>query len=273
MTNMMRKKRWNVTRMLEYGKFCGWGVLKHLVEAVEIGLRDPLPSQNHVLIKDAYEKAEARALIATTFETGARISEVLRLTPRSFQVVSSPEEAVVVTLTLSKRYRKKSRVAKYKATDGSAMRWLTEEKALRSGRPYEEYLGWLTEPVLAIRRVEIPFSRENPEVSEPLARVMMAWVDYKSQKNPDEKLFFDYILDEKNREARAYRICRAAGEAIGEEFPPHRLRAERATYLATECELTSDELQEWFAWQSPTMSKRYTTLKPIIKRKLWKKTW
>jgi hypothetical protein len=102
---------------------------------------------------------------------------------------------------------------------------------------------------------------------------MMAWVDYKS-KNPDEKLFFHYIPDEKNREARAYRICRAAGEAIGEEFPPHRLRAERATYLATECGFTSDELTEWFRWISPVMAKHYTTLAPVYKRKLFeKKTW
>jgi hypothetical protein len=72
---------------------------------------------------------------------------------------------------------------------------------------------------------------------------------------------------------KAYRIIRRAGEKIGEDFPPHRLRAERATQLVLEYGFNDFELTEWFMWKSSEIARNYTTLAPRIIEKMFVKVY
>jgi integrase len=93
---------------------------------------------------------------------------------------------------------------------------------------------------------------------------MLAWVEYvRREKDKNAKLFnISYN--------RAYRIIKKAGEKIGEDFPPHRLRAERATQLVLEYGFDDHELTEWFHWKSPVVAHEYTTLAPKIMEKMFR---
>ena len=252
------KKRWSVELMKVYRQFCGWSTLQKLVDAVEVGLKGP---KGEVLIHDERERDEARAMIATVFETGARICEVIgqgeHFPGLKCKDIIVLEDRVNVIFNIEKRYRKKVEVTKYKATDGTFMRWDNEEEAKESGHPYIAYRGYITERVIEIRNIVFP-------KAEPLAPTMIAWAEkVKMEKGEDAKLF-------NIKYSRAYRIVKAAGEKIGLDFPPHRLRAERATQILQEYGFTDHELTEWFAWESPAIAHKYTTMMPKIIDKMFK---
>jgi len=254
------KRRWTVEMMKVYRKFCGWDVLERLIAVVRVGVRGP---SGEILVRDEREKEGAGAMIATLFETGARISEVIGqdrddgipgLRPRDFSVRG---DRVNVIFEIGKRYRKKAGVTKYRAIDGSKMRWETEEDARKSSHAYEPYQGYMTERRIELRNLVLP-------KWEPLVPSMLGWVErIKEEAGEDAKLFsFGYN--------KAYRIIKKAGEKIGEDFPPHRLRAERATQLVLEYGFTDHELTDWFMWESPKVAHDYTTLAPKIMEKMFR---
>jgi integrase len=245
------KKRWTISKMKDYKKFCGWDTLQRLIDNVKVGMKGKL---GETLVKDEQECEEARAIIATTFETGARIAEVLGqdsgelegLKVSSFDLVGNVK-GIVVAFDIAKRWEKIGELKKFKATDNSRLRWNTEEEARASGRPYREYDGQITKRVKKVRSITIP--RE-----EPLLPVMISWVREKEHEGKDTKLFsLPYN--------RFYRILTSAGKKIGEDFPPHRLRAERATQLALQYGCPDSELTEWFEWErGGEMAHDYTTV-------------
>jgi len=254
------KKRWTVEMMKVYRKFCGWDTLKKLIQAIDYDLRGP---SGEILVHNDLERDEARAMIATTFETGARICEVIGQDKRGgleglrCSDITVSGDKVNVIFNLEKQYRKKMKVTKYRATDGTKMRWVSEEEAKRSGHPHEPYEGYLTERQVEIRNITFP-------KYEPLVSMMLDWVEkVKNEKGENAKLFnLTYN--------RAYRIIKKAGEKIGEDFPPHRLRAERATQLVLEYDFDDHDLTEWFVWKSPAVAHDYTTLAPKIMEKMFK---
>ena len=248
------KQRWTISKIKEARGFMGWSKLIQIVKAVDVGLRD---EYNHVLISNDMEKAEGRALVATLFETGGRVSEVLRLRPKDFK---SDDNFVYVTLQLAKRFVKVGKVAKYRATDETKLRWDTEQEALSSGHPYSEYVGWLTRARVDYRISSIPRH-------EPLVKIMLPWVDYIGKQDPDGLLFLPHLENENSRYIRAYRICVQAGQAVGLETPPHRFRAERGCQLALEYGLSPHELAEWFGWRDMSMSFEYISMAPKIYEK------
>ena len=245
------KKRWTVAMMKVYRRFCGWDTLLRLVMAVDFDLRGPSGER---LIRDEVERDMGRALIAAVFLCGARIGEGLGLRAGDVNVLG---DRVQVVFNVEKRYRlMKLKVVKFKAVDETKLRWSSEEEAKQSGHPYEPYQGFLTEKVVEIRNIVFPRR-------EPLTPFMLSWVErVKVEKGGDAKLFsFSYN--------KAYRIIRKAGEKIGEDFPPHRLRAERATQLVLEYGFNDFELTEWFNWKSPVVAQNYTTLAPRIIEKMF----
>jgi len=253
------KKRWTVEMMKVYRKFCGWDLLERLIEAVDFDLRGPC---GEVLVHDEQEREEARAMIATTFECGARICEVIGQ-PGGFEGLRCSDITVLgdrvnTVFNVEKRYRKELKVIKFRATDGTKMRWNSEEEAQRSSHPYESYEGYVTERKIEIRNIVFP-------KREPLVPVMLAWVEKVKKEKGEKAKLFNISYN------KAYRIIKKAGEKIGEDFPPHRLRAERATQLVLEYGFNDFELTEWFLWKSPAVAHDYTTLAPKIMEKMFRK--
>lgn len=253
------KQRWTISMMKKYRKFCGWDKLNDLIWAVEIGMRGP---SKEILVHDEWEQREAQAAIATIFETGARSCEVLgqyekgEINGLKASDFEEKDDLLIVTLELEKRYGKTKTVTKYKATDESKMRWKTMEEAMESQRPFEEYKGYETKRKLAIRRFTI-YKRE------PLVPTMLNWAG-EITKNGGDKLF-------KIRYNRFYRIITEAGKKIGLEFPPHRLRAERATQLALEYDRDGDSITTWFEWLDPSTAYDYTSLAPKVEKEMMEK--
>jgi hypothetical protein len=243
--------------MKVYRKFCGWDLLERLIEAVDFDLHGPC---GEVLVHDEREKEEARAMIATTFECGARICEVIGQ-PGGFEGLRCSDitvsgDRVNVIFNVEKRYRKKLKVIKFRATDGTKMRWDSEEEARKSKHPYESYEGYVTERKIEIRNIVFP-------KREPLVPVMLTWVERVRREKGENAKLFNISYN------KAYRIIKKAGEKIGEDFPPHRLRAERATQLVLEYGFNDFELTEWFLWKSPAVAHDYTTLAPKIMEKMF----
>jgi hypothetical protein len=254
------KRRWTVGMMKVYRRFCGWETLLRLVDAVDFDLRG---FSGERLIHDEVERDMARALIATVFECGARICEVIggsSVPGLRAGDVTVLGDRVQVVFNIEKRYRKRQKVTKFRAIDGSRLRWTSREEAEKSGRPYEPYVGYLTDRVVEIRNIVFP-------KWEPLAPIMLGWMErVKADKGLEAKLFnISYN--------KAYRIIRRAGEKIGEDFPPHRLRAERATQLVLEYGFNDFELTEWFMWKSSEIARNYTTLAPRIIEKMFVKVY
>jgi integrase len=225
-------------------------------------LRGPL---QEILIHNENEKQQAQAMVATIFETGARIGEVighrrfiLDFPGLKCKDIKSSQDAIAVVFSIEKRYDKTATTIKYRATNGTKMHWTSEEEAKRSGHPFEPYQGYLTKRCITIRNIVFPNK-------EPLVPIMMSWVE-KTKKEKDENAKLFNISYNK-----AYRIITATGRKLGLDFPPHRLRAERATQLVVEYGFTDHDLTEWFSWKSPVVALDYTTVVPVIIEKMFAK--
>jgi len=168
------------------------------------------------------------------------------------------EGTVNAMFMIEKRYKKVKKVTKFRATDGVKLRWRTREEAMLSGHTFEEYEGYETKPNPDLRNVVFP-------LSEPLAPAVVDWRDFVFETHGEGARLFNLKYN------RAYRLIRCAGMEVGLDFPPHRLRAERATQLAIEYEFTDGELTEWFNWKDPIVAHEYTTLVPKIIKKMFKK--
>ena len=279
-------KKWTVDKMKEYGDFCGFDTLRQLMNNIEINMKG---KSDAVLIKNKKEKEEARALVATIFETGARIREITgqkedrkRIPGLHYgDIVLPSADWIEVTLRTEKSFDKIGEKTKYKATNGSKYRWETEKEAEKSGRPYEEYDGWITEKGYKLRKFKIP-------ANEPLVDTMIDWWRKKGKKEKptkpdwiDEETWENYADREKKGRGikvfgnwlyynKVWNITRVAGEKMNEEFPPHRLRAERATHLMVKYGLPELSVNEWFRWEDE--AKRYATLKPVTSEQMLTKS-
>ena len=110
----------------EIESFCGWDYLLNLVDKCG-WLRD-------------------KALISTLFETGGRVSEVLKLKAENFEV--KDKFIIVKGMPVLKRYRK---TGEYVNEDGKTK--------------------WITKKTMGYRTFPIP-------LKEPLVPYMIEWLDY-----------------------------------------------------------------------------------------------
>jgi len=106
------KRKWTISEMKKYHKFCGWDTLQRLIDAVDFGLKGP---SGEILVHNDLERRRGRALIATVFETGARISEIIGqedgdLQGLKVEDVKVTEDFVNVIFQVAKRYRKRRKV-------------------------------------------------------------------------------------------------------------------------------------------------------------------
>lgn len=260
--------------MKEYGDFCGFDLLQAMIDEFKVGMKGYY--NNSRVVRDEPELEEFQALTATCFETGARIGEVVgkgRVSPEKNQIEERKIEGlqsdnftitadeIITKFQIEKRYKTKRKVTKYKATDDSEMRWKSEEKAESSEHPFEPYTGWETEQDYDVRKISIP-------IDEPLNDPMIEWMKENEDKlfNKPNERFDSYY----NRYYRALREVHKrailnknfSDVAEGGEFPPHRLRAEKATMMATRYKLRDNQIDEWFSWESG-QSSVYTTLQAV----------
>jgi len=169
------KNRWVIGNMKVYRQFFGWKNMIMLVKLAKVGLKGHL---GETLIHNQQEQNEAGGLIATVFENGMRIGEALGTREKDQGLdgirvndIKSDGEVVNAIFQIEKRYRKVGgKVTKYKATDGTFLRWNILEEAEASGKSFEEYEGYNTKRVPEIRNIEY-------SAFEPLVPIMLEWIE------------------------------------------------------------------------------------------------
>jgi len=183
-------------------EFCGYDFLVRLAEAM-----------GHPMYK---------ALIALLFETGGRVSEVLRLRKSNF--VRRKNYLEVREMPVLKRYRKVRRVSD--SSKKSGFRWITERK--------KEF-----------RSIPIPYD-------SPLVPYIL---DYLRTLRDDELLF-------PITRQTAFNKIREAGKRLNErlELYPHWFRAQKASQLASEYGFDVFGLKEFFKWVDDDMAEHYASL-------------
>lgn len=184
-------------------EFCGYDFLLKLIE----NERNPM----------------FQCLIATLFETGGRISEVLELRKGDF--IDRDENYIEVRIPVYKRYRKIGRVPD--ETKKSGFRWITEK---------------VTDDFRTI-----PIMKDSP---------LLPYIqNYLGTLKNNEKLF-------PFRRETAFRRLRELGRRIDEnlELYPHWFRAQKASQLASEYEFNVYDLKEFFKWISDSTPQFYASL-------------
>lgn len=217
--------------------FCGWDFLTRLV--------DVAPSRF------------MKGLLATLFETGGRISEVLALRKRNVDFGLHPDVVVVKRMPLVKRFEKIGEIAKWKCVGHCKKRWDEKPSPLefRTHR-IKEYAGWITKPVLDYRTFPI-------RLDEPLTPFFISWCERVKGENS-----FLFPI----RRSAAFVRVRNVGKKLNIQVPlsnihssqlyDHWFRAERACQLAFDYGFTRDDLREFFEWKErkPDMAERYASL-------------
>jgi len=213
--------------VLRLEEFDGWDFMLSLVEECR---RTPYKAPR-VLEGETAEEYVARlirrdqALIATLFETGGRVSEVIQLRRRNFQV---GEEAIIVTgMKVLKRYEK---VKEYE-DDTGRVRWIT--------RPVFETRGRF--PIL---------------VKEPLVLYLLPWLDEtEDYLFPSSAAHRDHI-----DRSWAYKIVRRVGDRLGRHIWPHYFRSQRASQLVQDYGFNLHQLLRFFNWKNIPTALRYAKM-------------
>ncbi|MBT0159099.1 phage integrase family protein [Candidatus Bathyarchaeota archaeon A05DMB-2] len=240
-------------------EFCGWKTLLRLVD--ECG--DTEYYKENVFLRGKFAKLPRwkveelrlklilrdKGLVATAFETGGRISEVLGLRKSMFTV--KEDRIIIRDMPVVKRFKKEREVV---------AKWEGEGDPDPSLKYHflPQFGGWVkrkyvTKPVLDRRNVlEIP-------IDEPLTIHMVNWM-----RRMDDWLFPSYAKNGNKpmSTVRAYQIVRDLGERIGLHICPHWFRSMRASQLASEYGWREWELMRFFSWKSDAMAQRYAKLSP-----------
>jgi len=206
--------------------FCGWDFLLRLTETLD--------------------SPQYQGFVATSFETGGRVSEVLELTKSHFKLTLHPGLIVVEHMPVFKRFEVVGKTPDPAKKKG--FRWVT--KRLRDHR------------IFPIRK------------DEPLVPYMLNWLkaDWPYQSAPGERLFDLDRFD-------ALEMLRYAGKLLHQPIPlthhkkenrrlwsseifPHLLRAERASQLASEYGFDVYGLRQFFGWKARKidMAEKYASL-------------
>jgi integrase len=172
-------------------QFCGWALLKDIVEAARsIG----------------FKGTRNAGFVATLFNTGGRVSEVLALKPTNFRIFKGchPPLVVVENMPLLKRYEK------------------TGEYIDENGKRH-----FHTKRIPAVRN---SFSMR---VDEPLIKPMLVWI-VEAYKAHYEYLFpSPYKADQPLSRKWAYQLMRKIGNRLGIHLYDHWFRGkEQASWQA-----------------------------------------
>ena len=236
-------------------KFCGWDVLLRLVKECE---NTPY-YQNSRLIKLSEAEKEAlrrkliardKALIATAFETGGRIQEVLLLRKENFEVLD--DRLVVRDMLVVKRWEKLGEKIEVWQGEGPPK----DTKLWHWSHKYEAWVRrkFITKPKMDRRNVlEIPRF-------EPLTPYIVEWLE----QLPDGSWMFPGYGKNVNKPittTRAYQIVRNVGLRCGvSDICCHWFRSMRASQLAEEYGWREYELMRFFSWVTDKEARRYAKL-------------
>jgi len=213
--------RLSVSEFVE--EFCGWQPLIQLVE----------------LMPETWQRE--RAFVATLFETGGRVSEVLALKSGNFEVREAEGLIIVRGMALYKRYRK---IAEQQTEDGKK-HWITE-RVEKFRKPY---------PIL---------------LKEPLVPYMLSWIE----QTPENGYLFPSPYRKGKPLSRfwAYKLIRRLDKAVQDDLRQklglskpfvvdgkkvsdrlhlwlHWFRSQRASQLVSDYGFELHDLIDWFSWE------------------------
>lgn len=249
----------------EIPQFIGWEKLLSLIDAC-----------NH-LDYDVYYRdyciERDKALIATLFETGGRIGEVLALKRENFNFDAHADYCIVSGMLLEKRFEKTgSYFETVTVKPKGAHARLYEPMLLEDGRQIWKRKRWDTtieSDNVKRKRIRKPFPIFK---HEPLYPIMEAWV-----KRNHSELLFPSPKTRKNGKrtmttTNAWLILNRLQQLTGIEMFPHWFRSQRASQLYHEYGLTWEELKMWFSWESEKMAQLYakTEVETLAQRMLQK---
>jgi integrase len=238
----------------ELPKFCGWQTLLQLVKECE---NTRYFERSHLFKLSEEEKqrlkskliSRDKALIATAFETGGRISEVLALKKSNFEV--QKDRIVVRDMPVVKRYEKVGeKIVKWEGEgepDTTKWHWSYKHDSWIRRR-------FITKPKMDRRNVlEIPRF-------EPLCQYIIDWLE---QLPNDSCWMFPSYGKNPNKPitpTRAYQIVTGIGLRCGIVLCNHWFRSMRASQLAEEYGWREYELIRFFSWQSDKYARLYAKL-------------
>jgi len=184
--------------------FCGWQFLGRVINEAE---------------------DQEKGLVVALFETGGRVSEVIKLRKRHFYLELNPEVIVVDAMPVVKKYEKISEIPDPKKKRG--VRWVTQKKADSRTIPIKK-----TDPL-------VPYLVNH----------------YNKAK--------DYLFPSMSR-VEAFLIVRNIGKRMGDDIVPfssiktsqlypHWFRAQRASQLKSEYNFDLLALASFFRWKLPGM--------------------
>jgi len=210
--------------------FCGWATLLKMI---------------------GYATTEAQKdLIAFTFSTGGRISEILQLKTDMFHVMKETKPPILIVrgMPLKKRYKKTSEYMEclkchYKNPKGSINCEKCGGNLLKNGQR-----RFITEKLQKTRK-EFAIRTD-----EPLTKIMIHTI-IKHLKKKQPYIFKNPYTGKPYTRQWAYKVLRKIGKKLGLYLYPHRLRSERACHLANS--LKAESLLEWFSWEDWKTGKRY----------------
>lgn len=187
---------------------------------------------------DGGRTARIRALAASAFLTGGRISEVLQLQREHFLLDSDDQYIIVRSMPRVKCYRKVKLMVKYRCDGHCKMRWGVEPSPmmwLYHDDKIVEYAGWETRPVLEHRT--FPIHRGEYGVKE--------LTNYVDTLGESTTFLFPF------RYGSAYDQLTRIGKRVGDvHTPPHWFRAQRASQLAFDYGFSEHDLVEFFKWKN-----------------------
>lgn len=200
---------------LQVESFCGWKVFLQMIETAK-------DKDRYNPIEYAYCSQRDIALVTTAFETGGRISEVLKLRKQMFTV--DDEWILVENMPLLKRWKKRKTIDEE-----------TGETRV------------VTKPIPTTR--DFVFRR-----AEPLAEFIVQWLD-----ECDDYLFPSFRKSKLPHlcQVRAYQIITELAERIHFNMWPHRIRSERASQLGREYKWNLEKILRFFGWKSMNTAMRY----------------
>jgi integrase len=243
-------------RVGELPRFCGWDVLLRLIRECE---NTPYlkGSQLFKLTEEEKERLRRRlvmrdkALIATLFELGSRVSEALMLRKSNFEVL--PDRIIVRDAPVVKRYEKIGEHVEKWEGEG-------EPSDTRTWHWSSRYDAWIRRRLVTRPRMDRRNVLEIPRF-EPLTPYIVGWLE--QLPSSDSWMFPSYGKNPNKpiTATRAYQIVRGIGLRAGvKDICCHWFRSMRASQLCEEYGWREYELIRFFSWQSDRYARLYAKL-------------
>ena len=230
--------------------FIGWDKLLSIIHACD-NLEYDTYFRTYCIERD-------KGLIATLFQTGGRIHEVLKLRRQNFLFDAHKKYCIVKGMLLEKRFEKTgSYIETIEEEPEGAFARLFEPKLLDNGKQVWTRKRWRTttdSPRVKQMRIRKPFPILK---SEPLYPVMREWIE----RNHSD-ILFPTPKKRRNKSpymtgANSWVIIHRLQELTKIEMWPHWFREQRASQLAREYGFTWEHLMKWFSWETERQARKY----------------